>query len=72
MKTGTIIYPSSSNPPTWGHGDLLKRAANKFNKIYWITPKIISKELSFTVEQRLSMMHDYINYYQLILLQVSH
>ena len=40
-----IIYPTSSNPPTYGHADLINRVCKKFNKIYWVSSSSLKKNL---------------------------
>lgn len=65
MKKKIIVYPTSANPPTWGHADLVFRAAKKFDLVYWVAATNPLKILHFTVQQRLSMMQDYLDYYQL-------
>ena len=37
-----VIYPISGNPPSWGHADVMERAARIFDKITWalaVNPK---------------------------------
>ena len=29
------VYPTSANPPTFGHADILIRAARLFDKVFW-------------------------------------
>ncbi len=33
--TRVAIYPTSSNPPTLGHADIVTRAARHFEHVYW-------------------------------------
>ena len=40
-----IIYPTSSNPPTYGHADLINRVCKKFNKIYWVSSSSLKSSL---------------------------
>ena len=65
MQKKIVVYPTSANPPTWGHGDILSRAAKKFDLVYWVAAKNYSKVLDFTLEQRISMMEAYVKYYKL-------
>ncbi|MBF0312344.1 MAG: pantetheine-phosphate adenylyltransferase [Oligoflexia bacterium] len=65
MSEITVVYPTSANPPTWGHADIMYRAAVKFDKIYWVAACNPHKVLDFSVEQRLRMMQAYVDYYQL-------
>ncbi len=69
-KTGTglkriAIYPISANPPTWGHGDILKRAANHFDHVYWAAAVNTQKKYLFSPEERVQMMEEYVKHYQL-------
>ena len=63
MSKSIIVYPSSSNPPTYGHADLIQRVRGKFDKIYWVSADSIEKENHFSSELRLSMMRDYFVHY---------
>lgn len=60
-----IIYPISGNPPTWGHADLMMRAAALFDHVYWVAGVNIHKSLDFSVEERMEMMNEYVKYYGL-------
>jgi len=64
-KERIIVYPTSANPPTWGHADIMMRAAKKFDKLYWVAGINHKKQFDFTMEERLDMMRAYVNYYQL-------
>ena len=35
MTQRIAIYPTSANPPTLGHADILVRAACYFDYVYW-------------------------------------
>ena len=59
------VYPISSNPPTWGHADIMMRAAEKFKKLYWCCAHNPNKESLFSVEDKLKMMQVYVDYYKL-------
>lgn len=60
-----VVYPTSANPPTWGHGDILYRAAKLFDQVYWVAAVNPNKNFAFTAEQRVEMMKAYVEYYQL-------
>lgn len=60
-----VVYPTSANPPTWGHGDIMERAARKFDKLYWVAAKNPAKKLLFGIEERMEMMQAYVNHYKL-------
>ncbi|MBF0359944.1 MAG: pantetheine-phosphate adenylyltransferase [Oligoflexia bacterium] len=61
----TVVYPTSANPPTWGHADIMYRAATKFKQVYWVAAINPSKHLEFSTEERIAMMQAYVDYYQL-------
>ena len=63
MKNSIIVYPTSSNPPTYGHADLIQRVHKNFDKIYWVTAKSIEKKNYFPAEVRIEMMQDYLEHY---------
>ncbi len=65
MKEKIIVYPISANPPTWGHADIMMRAAKHFDKVIWVAATNPKKTYMFTVEERLEMMHAYVEYYKL-------
>jgi pantetheine-phosphate adenylyltransferase len=65
MSEKIIVYPISANPPTWGHADIMMRAANNFDKVYWVAAVNPGKSYMFTEEERLSMMKAYVTYYKL-------
>lgn len=60
-----VVYPTSANPPTWGHGDLLFRAAKQFDHIFWVAAINPNKNFYFTTDQRMQMMRAYVDYYKL-------
>lgn len=61
-----IVYPTSANPPTWGHADLMMRAAKKFDKLYWVVANNPHKVKEFfTPVEKLKMMQAYVDYYKL-------
>lgn len=65
MSEKTIVYPISANPPTWGHADIMMRAATHFDKIIWVAASNPQKTYMFTLEERLDMMRAYVDYYKL-------
>jgi pantetheine-phosphate adenylyltransferase len=64
-KPQKIVYAISANPPTWGHADLMMRAAQKFDEVYWLAAQNPQKSCIFSVEQRKTMMQHYVDYYKL-------
>lgn len=65
MTQRLAVYPISANPPTWGHADILKRAASHFDHIYWAAAVNLQKKYLFSSEERLQMMNEYVQHYQL-------
>ncbi len=65
MTQRIAIYPTSANPPTLGHVDILVRTARYFDYVYWAAAINPEKTYSFTEEQRLLMMSEYIQHHQL-------
>ena len=65
MSKRIAIYPISANPPTWGHADILKRATAHFEHVYWAAAVNLQKKYLFSSEERLQMMNDYVQHYQL-------
>ena len=59
------IYPISANPPTWGHADIMFRAAQKFENVYWCLAKNTNKQQFFSNKKKLEMMQIYLKYYQI-------
>lgn len=61
-----VVYPISANPPTWGHADIMMRAAKCFDEVYWVAAINPNKpDPDFTPEERLKMMQAYVDYYKL-------
>lgn len=52
------IYPGSFDPVTNGHLDILKRALSLFDKVYICIADNPSKNNTFTVEERLTMLKE--------------
>ena len=71
MTKTIIVYPISGNPPTWGHADLMERAAKKFDIVHWVAAINPEKEQLFSTEERVEMMKSYVDYYKLENVQVS-
>lgn len=59
------VYAISANPPTWGHADIMMRAAEKFDEIYWCCAYNPKKESLFSLEEKIEMMQIYVDYYKL-------
>ncbi len=52
----TILYPGTFCPPTIGHGDLVVRAARRFDVVLWAIGVNPAKDCFLTVEERLDML----------------
>lgn len=65
MSEKVIVYPISANPPTWGHADIMMRAAKHFDHLYWVAASNPNKKYMFTEEERVEMMQAYVDYYKL-------
>ena len=59
------IYPISGNPPTWGHADVMARAARVFDKLTWALAFNPKKQYDCPLEARIEMMQDYIRHLKL-------
>jgi len=56
------LYPISGNPPTWGHADVMERAARIFDHVTWALATNPNKVYESPLEVRLEMMEDYIRH----------
>ncbi len=73
MKNSTIVYPTSANPPTWGHADIMMRAAKKFDRLLWVVGVNPHKPASpFSTEDKKQMLQAYVDYYQLKNVEIHH
>ena len=52
MGMRTVIYPGSFDPPTFGHLDVIKRAARLFDKVIVAVADNTEKKSMFTLTQR--------------------
>lgn len=52
------VYPGSYDPITNGHINILKRACELFDKVYFLLAVNPDKESSFSVKERLEMMKE--------------
>ena len=59
------IYPTSANPPTYGHADILVRAKAQFDHVFWAAAINSGKQYMFTEDIRVQMMKEYVSYYNL-------
>jgi len=72
MKESIAIYPISAQPPTLGHGDILRRAAACFAKLYWVAAIHPEKETKLSLQSQIAIMQDYVNFYKLNNVEVDH
>jgi pantetheine-phosphate adenylyltransferase len=52
------IYPGSFDPPTFGHLDLMKRAAKLFDTLVVAVARNNEKNATFTVAERVEMLEE--------------
>ena len=60
-----VLYPISGNPPSWGHADVMERAARVFDRITWALAVNPDKTYLFSAEERMEMMAEYVRHYGL-------
>jgi pantetheine-phosphate adenylyltransferase len=56
MKNKTVIYPGTFDPVTFGHLDVLERAARLFDKVIISVAVNTSKKTLFTAEERIDLI----------------
>lgn len=56
MKNIIAIYPGTFDPPTYGHLDVIKRAAKIFHKVIVAVANSASKDTWFSVDERMDML----------------
>ena len=54
----TAIYPGTFDPITLGHIDVVKKSLKIFDRLIIGTTDNISKDYYFSIEERLSIIHD--------------
>jgi pantetheine-phosphate adenylyltransferase len=62
MDATHALYPISGNPPTWGHADVMARAAQVFARVTWALAVNPLKRYDCPQEVRLEMMRDYVRH----------
>jgi len=60
-----VLYPISGNPPTWGHADVMERAALQFDRVTWALAVNPAKNYLFSGEERIEMMEVYVRHFKL-------
>jgi len=59
------VYPTSANPPTFGHADILMRTTKLFEHVYWSAAMNLEKKYIFDEKLRVKMMNEYVRYHKL-------
>lgn len=59
------LYPISGNPPSWGHADVMERAARIFDHVTWAVAVNPAKTYLFSAAERMDMMEDYVRHFGL-------
>ncbi|MBC8257766.1 MAG: pantetheine-phosphate adenylyltransferase [SAR324 cluster bacterium] len=59
------VYPTSANPPTFGHADILLRTTKQFDHVFWAAAMNTEKHYMFKEDVRLQMMTEYVKHYDL-------
>ena len=62
MDSTHALYPISGNPPTWGHADVMERAARLFRQVTWALATNPAKRYDVPEPERLEMMRDYVRH----------
>jgi len=62
-KSIHALYPISGNPPSWGHADIMERAAHIFDRITWAVAVNPAKTYMFSPAERMEMMGEYIRHF---------
>ncbi|MDD5429005.1 MAG: pantetheine-phosphate adenylyltransferase [Candidatus Omnitrophica bacterium] len=58
MPNKTAVYPGTFDPVTYGHIDLIKRAAKIFDKVIVAIAHSKAKGVLFSVEERVAMLEE--------------
>ena len=53
----TVLYPGTFDPVTYGHLDVIDRAANLFDRVVVLVARNAGKNPLFTEEERVAMIH---------------
>jgi len=64
-KSIHALYPISGNPPSWGHADIMERAARIFDHVTWALAVNPTKTYLFSPQERMDMMGEYIRHFGL-------
>ena len=60
-----VLYPISGNPSTWGHADVMERAAGIFDQVTWGLAVNPAKAYLFMLDERIWMMEEYVRHFGL-------
>ena len=58
MNNTKVVYPGTFDPLTYGHLDIIRRAANMFGEVTVLLAQNLSKNTYFTIEERITMMKE--------------
>ena len=58
MPKRIAVYPGSFDPPTFGHRDLIQRAAKVFDTLIVAVTRNSEKNSLFTVDERIEMLRE--------------
>jgi len=58
QRSAMALFPASFDPLTNGHLDLIRRAGRIFDEIVVAVTKNVGKECTFTLDERLEMLHE--------------
>ncbi|MBO6000938.1 MAG: pantetheine-phosphate adenylyltransferase [Spirochaetales bacterium] len=56
MNKDYAMFPGTFDPPSFGHMDVIERAAKLYDKFYVVVGDNISKKTMFTADERASML----------------
>ena len=62
MRTHTVVYPGTFDPPTNGHIDLIERAARLFDRVVVAIASSEKKTPLFTLEERVTLTCEALNH----------
>ncbi|MBO5289719.1 MAG: pantetheine-phosphate adenylyltransferase [Spirochaetales bacterium] len=58
MTNTKVVYPGTFDPLTYGHLDIIQRAANMFGNVTVLLAQNLSKNTYFTLEERTQMIKE--------------
>src|SRR5690554_3017987 len=69
MKKG--LYAGTFDPPTYGHLDVIKRAAKLVDTLYIVVANNPNKKVVFSVDKRISMLNKIVNSKNVVITQTD-